>query len=979
MISAEDVLSILNKEYGIAGTIKRLPGDVDINFRVITDDEKFVIKFSSPEIESEYLDFLTKILMHFNDKEEADVPRPITALDGSWFKKIKVQSGSYYVRMITWIDGKVWADVPFLTPDHYEDLGAKVAHYGVVLSDFEHDRAHRYFEWDLNAGDWVKNYFNIWNREEYQLIHYFHNQFARSFHAIQALPKSIIHNDANNYNVLVHKNGVKSIIDFGDAIYTSRINDLAIAIAYAAMDVADPYEVAIGVTKGYNGLRKISAKEADLLYVLVAIRLVISLTKSRLNFQRNPGNEYHQISAGSAWNLLKEWRRISKSYFIEGIRDVCNLQASNGYFEITEFIASQKIDMEDFLGLSKDDFCFIPFGVDSNLLGRSIDFHDPRKLGSIIEEFCQVFETPYAYGGYMECRPFYPTNHFKQQSVKGNKRRTIHIGEDYWVPHGTKIRCPIAGEIVLLKNNDFEKDYGPTIVLEHAAPSGKRFYTLYGHLDPECLERLELGQFIQKGDVLAYVGKSSENGNWTPHLHFQIILDLLGNKENFPGVGFPEDRKVWKILCPDPKILVDIPPYPVTNRPSYENLVLRRASYLSKSLSLSYREPLVIVRGDGAFLIDHLGQKYLDLVNNVAHVGHENPRVVKTGQQQMAILNTNSRYLHPTILDYAEALLYKMPAKYSKVFFVNSGSEANDLALRMIRTATGKKNVCALEYGYHGHTQACIEVSEYKFSGKGGSGKPLQTILLDPIGKSGDDNYIHKIQKAAESKEGLAGFIGESILSCAGQVMPNTEKMQEMYAIVERYGGYTIADEVQTGFGRVGDKFWAFELHGLQPDIVTLGKPMGNGHPIGAVVCSERVLSGFENGMEFFATYGGNPVSCAIGLEVLKEIDRLELQEKAKSLGNYLVSELKSIQAEHPIIYDVRGNGLFIGIEFRLNEKPATKSCKWIVEQMKIKKILLSTDGPENNVIKIKPPLVITREEVDYFLAEFDSLMRSWF
>ncbi|NRA11764.1 MAG: aminotransferase class III-fold pyridoxal phosphate-dependent enzyme, partial [Crocinitomicaceae bacterium] len=508
------------------------------------------------------------------------------------------------------------------------------------------------------------------------------------------------------------------------------------------------------------------------------------------------------------------------------------------------------------------------------------------------------------------------------------------------------------------------------------------FYTLYGHLSRSCFENLKLNQHIKQGDKIAEVGNSSVNGNWTPHLHFQILLDLLGNKTNYPGTCIWKDKEVWSSICPDPNSIFK---NEILNKAAETNsiaLTEYRKEHLGKSLSLSYETPLYIVRGEGAYLIDTTGRKYLDTVNNVAHVGHEHPRVVKAGQQQMGLLNTNTRYLNENINAFAEALLSTFPDELSVVHFVNSGSEANELALRMAKANTGEKDMIAIEVGYHGNANACIDISSYKFDGKGGKGKPDFTQIV-PLpdsfrgiyqGEGTGEKYASHVKEAIEEIQSkgrnVAAFIAESIISCGGQIELPEGYLKTAYESVRSAGGICISDEVQVGFGRVGKTFWGFELHEVVPDIVTVGKPIGNGHPMAAVVCTKAVAERFTNGMEYFNTFGGNPVSSAIGAEVLGVIKDEKLQEKALEIGNYLKLQLTELSLQFPVIGDVRGEGFFLGIELVDQDKtPLADHAYYLANRMKNMGILMSVDGPQHNVLKIKPPMVFSRENAEELIS----------
>eukprot|EP00123_Amoebidium_parasiticum_P022294 comp8427_c0_seq1/m.3779 comp8427_c0_seq1/g.3779 ORF comp8427_c0_seq1/g.3779 comp8427_c0_seq1/m.3779 type:complete len:485 (-) comp8427_c0_seq1:650-2104(-) len=406
---------------------------------------------------------------------------------------------------------------------------------------------------------------------------------------------------------------------------------------------------------------------------------------------------------------------------------------------------------------------------------------------------------------------------------------------------------------------------------------------------------------------------------------------------------------------------------------SKEELLSERRAHIAPSFSLAYSEdPLVIVRGEGAYLYDESGRAYLDCVNNVCHVGHCHPHVVKAGQQQMATLNTNTRYLHPNLTALAKRLGTHLPPHLSVCFFVCTGSEANDLALRLARAYTQRQDVLCMMGAYHGHTTALIDISPYKFLGKGGHAPPPSTHILpvpDPYrgGSNVANEFVEKMGQTITDLQARgrppAAFFCESIVGCAGQIMPASGAIEQACKLIHEAGGLMICDEVQTGFGRVGTHFWAYQTHGegIVPDMVTMGKPIGNGHPLACVATTPEIARAFANGMEYFNTFGGNPVSCAIGLAVLDVIENENLQEKSRKVGEILLRGFEEMVPRHEIIGDVRGTGLFLGVELVLSREtkdPATAHAAWLVMRLKERGVLVSLDGPWNHVLKIKPPLV---------------------
>jgi len=331
-----------------------------------------------------------------------------------------------------------------------------------------------------------------------------------------------------------------------------------------------------------------------------------------------------------------------------------------------------------------------------------------------------------------------------------------------------------------------------------------------------------------------------------------------------------------------------------------------------------------------------------------------------------------------------------MPAGLEVVFFCNSGSEANDLALRLACAAAPgghAEDVIVMDHAYHGHTSALIGLSPYKFSSPGGLGKPAHVHVLpvpdqlrgpflqaDPAG-----DIARAIKEVRKRGSRLAAFFCESVLGCAGQIMLPPGYLAAIYPLVREAGGVCVADEVQTGFGRVGEHYWAFQSQGVVPDVVTLGKPMGNGFPLAAVVTTHAMARTFHNGMEYFNTFGGSNLACAVGLEVMQIIEDEKLQENALRVGNFLISRLRQLSKQYPFLGHVRGMGLFIGVEVVVPDHPsqphARNLAEWLCSALRSRRVLVSTDGPQGNVLKMKPPLCFSQRDAAFFLGAMGSVL----
>lgn len=987
-----------NKFYNLKASSTSLSGDEDDNFKLVDENNKaYLLKIATAKTTTSFLNFQTEILNHLsNSLFNFLLPQAIKNKDGNTITEVEINGETRYARLLTWVPGRLWSSINPKTSKLRTDLGEKAGLLTKALQDFKHDEAHRSFDWNLADSLWTKDHLSQFSSEEKELVFHFQKLFSANISEYQKLPESIVHGDLNDNNILVSEDlknpNISGLIDFGDAVYTQTVNDAAITIAYAIMDLQDPLQAAFDVLKGYNNHYKFSEKEISFIYVLVAMRLVTTVTKAALRKAENSKNEYHTASESQAWDVLKKWIKVNPDFAEYTLRNACGFEAHPQEKNFNSWANKNQVPLKTmFPSEIIESVTVLDMSVGSTLLGNLAEYSDAEVSEFKLKQFHKYNPTTLLANGYLETRPFYTTNAFKSEGNNGPQYRTVHLGTDFWLPAQTPVHAPFDGVVKIIHHNDYDKDYGPMLILEHQFNDVK-FYTLYGHLTLTSLTLLKNGDTIKQGQLIAYIGAPEENGNWAPHLHFQIILDLLGNDANFNGVALPSEKAVWKSICPNPDLIFKEEIAQTKPKYSDNEIVDFRRKHLGKSLSLSYSTPLHIVRGEGVYLIDTDGKKYLDTANNVNHVGHQHPRVVAAGQNQMAVLTTNTRYLHEEIIAYTDALLKKLPKELSVLHIVNSGSEANELALRMAQTITKSKNMLAIEVGYHGNTNAAMDVSSYKFDHKGGSGKPETTHILplpDPYrglhtGENCGFEYASYAQQhidtLKEKGESIAGFIGESMISCGGQIVPPATYFKNVYKTVRDAGGICIADEVQTGFGRMGKTFWAFELYDVVPDIVTMGKPAGNGHPLAVVACTREVADAFDTGLEFFNTFGGNPIACAIGRTVLEVIDEENLQQNALKVGNFLKAELKKLQTTYPIIGDVRGEGLFLGFEINdTNKNPLPEQAAYLANRMKELGILISTDGPDYNVIKIKPPMVFSKENAEELIYRLSTVFEEDF
>ena len=995
LINHNKLLSFIEEQYQIQASLYPLAGEVDLNLKLVTEQgEAFVVKVYAPDRDLEFLNFQERLLTHLESKElNFDVPQVIKTHTGeSTSNFIDENQQQRSVRVLSWISGRLWNHVNPHTEAMRNELGTLCGTLSTALLDFDHPFAHREFEWDIATGLWVKEYLELFDTAEQNLIQVFISQFEEVQTEYTQLQKSTVHNDANDFNILVSEDvfnpKLEGLIDFGDAIYTQTINDLAICCSYAIMGFEDPLEASLAIVEGYHKSFPLEEEALQYLYVCIAIRLLISVTKSRINKLEAADNPYLQISDKAAWELLKKWKHVDPEFAHYRFRGACGMTPHPQSDFFVNWTSNQNSSLGSlFPTLNKERVVPLDLSISSQWLGQSSDFNNLDWFNYQLAELQKVQPNKIIAGGYLEARPLYTADTYDKTGNNGRESRCMHLGIDFWIPALTPVHAIYDAKVVVSVNDAGDKKYGGLVILSHQE-GGFIFYTLYGHLSAASVKQLKIGAQLSQGDKIGEVGNPNENGNWSPHLHFQIMLSLLSYKNDFPGVAYFNEKHTWQSICPNPNLLFKLKELASSAEDNSKQLLKARKQNLGRGMSLQYEEPLYIVRGSGVNLIDNWGRKYLDTVNNVAHVGHEHPRVVKAGQKQMALLNTNSRYLHDNITALADKLKETLPPALNVFHFVNSGSEANELALRMVKTYTGSNEMLVSEVGYHGNTNGCVDISSYKFDGKGGVGAP-DNVHVFPMPDSfrgkyrGMDTalkYAEEVEllinqlTAAQKK--LGGFIIEPLLSCGGQIELPEGFLKKAYSLVRKAGGLCISDEVQTGCGRMGKTFWGFQLHHVIPDIITIGKPLGNGHPVAAVVCTEEVANKFANGMEFFNTFGGNPVSCAIAAEVLQVVEDECLQLNALEVGEYLKTELKKLSKSFPIMGSIRGQGLFLGIELVSAMKhPLEVQAKYLVNRMKYNGILMSTDGPDNNVIKIKPPLVFSKEDANFLIEVLTSVL----
>lgn len=1047
----EAIQALLGAVYGIAGTLQPLAGEYDMNLRVASEERRYLLKIMRPGCDAALVD-MQRAALDLLAARAADLPTPRvirTRTGAATASLIDVGGDERLVWLLSHLPGRVMGEIRPRTPALLRQVGAALGRLDAALLDFQHPAVERDFKWDLRRAGWIAQACDVIADPDRQaLVRRIAERFARDISpALEKARRGVIHGDANDYNLLVAYDGseqrLTGLLDFGDMCRTALIGEPAIAAAYAMMDEAEPLAAAEALVAGYHRAFPLQDGELALLFPLILTRLAVSVVNSALARREQPDDPYVSISEAGAWRLLEVLHDYDPRLAEARWRAACSLDPWPKSTRVSAWLAARRGAFAEIFGPARPAAAGVVLDLSfaSTLGGDDPERFDaavcaarvaaaldgaasgpeavpgaswrgtesapkqslPRELAAQTSSPAMTFP-PLGIGRYGEPRPINAGPTFGGGDDPLATRRTRHIAVDLFAPAGAAIRAPLAGEVAQACWIPDRFDYGGLVILRHRTDDGDEFATLYGHLSRASVEALAPGQVIAAGEAFAVLGEPHENGGWPPHVHVQLLVEDVSPAGAAPqGSVAPSEFTARSALNPCPAALLNLADEAVQWRdPATPAMQARRQARSAANLRLSYAEPFHPVRGWRHLLYDAEGRTYLDAYNNVPHVGHCHPRVVAAAGRQMRLLSTNTRYLYGSWLDYADRLVAQLPPPLAVCFFLNSGSEANELALRLARAHTGGRDMLVMDHGYHGNTTGAMDISPYKFNRPGGPGPadwvhvtPLPDVYrgayrVEPAGDRSDSaaekaagaQYAAQVRAAIEAVQAqgrpVAGYISECLPSVGGQIILPEGFLAAVYRDVRRAGGVCIADDVQTALGRTGAHFWGFEYQGVVPDILVLGKPLGNGHPLAAVVTTPDIAASFAQGPEFFSTFGGNSVSCAVGLAVLDVLEEEGLQEHARRMGEMLLAGLRELAAHHPLIGDVRGAGLFIGVELvadRATRAPATRQASYVKNRMRACRVLLGTEGPHDNVLKIRPPMTFDAAAASRLLETLDAVL----
>ena len=988
---------VLQEHWGISASLTPLDGEFDLNF-LTAGEYGAVLKVMRLGCEPDFVELQCSAIDHAqSNSRNARLPKVLKSKSGASFIFASDETGAErIVWLLERIEGVSYANWKPHSTQLLHDVGASVAALDKAWENFDHPALRRSFKWNLSESLWIADHVGaICDPDRRAVIDDIVQEFHSVKDALDALPDAAIHNDVNDYNILVSGSltvpaHVAGLIDLGDMCAAPRVCDLAIAAAYMVLDHPRPEAALSALVAGYHGVYPLTATETDLIWPLLRMRLAVSVVNSTLMAREKPDDPYVVISQRPAWGFLQN-NTVNAGLINTRLRAACELPVTESAKRIHAWLAAERGHFAPVIGRDLKDAPIGTLSIEASTVPQDPFAITPHEAAQVGDDF--DFGSDVWLGHYGEPRLIYTGEVFRNGPWKASDRRTVHLGVDVFADAGTPVHAVADATVTSFDNRPGQLDYGGVVVLRHDTAQGDAFFTLYGHLDPASLSDLRPGALLKKGQAFAALGEATLNGGWKPHLHFQLAMSLDGLEEAWPGVAEPDELYLWAELCPNPAALLNLADDKTAYRVRSKSDILaaRRASF-AKNLTLTYTDPIMFLRGWKHHLFDEWGRPYLDAYNNVPHVGHAHPRIQAVAADQLKRINSNTRYLHPAQTEFARKILSKLPDPLSVCFFVNSGSEANELALRLARAHTGGKDIVTPDHGYHGNTTGAIDISAYKFNAKDGVGQPEWVQLIevaddyrgsfrrtDPDRADKFAALVDGALSAITARGGkLAGFIAETFPSVGGQIIPPKGYLKGVYERIRQAGGVCIADEVQTGLGRLGDYYFGFEHQDVVPDIVVMGKPIGNGHPLGVVVTTQCIANSFAQGPEYFSTFGGSNLSCRMGLEVLQIVDDEGLMENARQVGGRLLARLCKLQDRYEVVGDVRGHGLFIGVDLvedKISRKPATQIADFVKNRMREHRILMGTEGPYDNILKIRPPLTIDHDGVDMIVAVLDQVL----
>lgn len=953
VVTLEEVRAVLAEHWGDLQPHTELGSQQDRNFLVGDGARRFVFKLANSATRADELDAQHAALRTLAEAGMR-VPTPVPAQDGRDVVEVTIRGEHLLARLLTFVEG-----TPLLSFDGFgraqaRQLGDAAGRVVRALERFQHPGTERVSQWDVRAGlDVVEALLpSVPSPARREQIRTAVDWIGPRIAALQDdLVTQVIHADITDDNVVLGDDHSLGIIDFGDLMRSWRIGEL-VAIAASCYMRDDADVLLFEAIAGFTAHVALTDAELRALWPLTVLRTAVLVVSGEHQVRVDGDNDYADVRRAS------EWRAFASA--VERDPDEMGVlvhAVASGSFTTAAValgrLLEDPIDVVDLSVLSDeyDAGDWLAPGAHERILRRHAA--PGRPAVSRWAEF-QLTRT----------RPLAPRG----------AAPTCAIAVDVAVADDTTLTAPFDGVVAQVPGGFVLTGDALSLWVTEAASSSRAVeLSSPGDAAGNASHRVARGERIAtlRAEGLATVQLATVPGIRPPHSVRPLLVEH------------------WRKVCPDPSALfgVDVAA-PVI---SPERTLQRREAVFASAQEHYYRRPPQIERGWREFLIDTEAQTYVDVVNNVTIAGHAHPGIVEAAARQWALLNTNSRFHYAAVAELSERLAALAPAGLDRVFLVNSGSEAVDLALRLAQTATGRRRMLAAREAYHGWTIGADAVStSLGDNPRALTTRPEWVELIDapnPFrgthrGPDAAAGYLADLdRRLAELGDGvgdIAGVIIEPIFGNGGGVLLPKGYLAGVYERVRALGGVCISDEVQVGYGRLGEYFWGFEEQDAVPDVIAIAKAMGNGQPLGAVITTAAIAEAFEQEGSFFSSAGGSPVSSRIGLAVLDALESEGLQENARIVGGAFADALRDLALQHPVIGAVHGMGLYLGVELvapgSITPDPALaqRVCDLLLEEG----CVVQPTGDHKNVLKIKPPMCISRETVDYVVVALDRCLQ---
>ena len=956
-LTLDQAADLARERFNVIGVVTELGSNQDRNFRIHTDAATVVLKVSNPAIAAVELEAQNAALAHLRGLG-LDLPAALQAIDGNEIQRITIDGQTLDLRLLTYVHGQPLTDSLRLSDEQIRSLGDVAGRIARGLHDFEHPGTDRVLQWDLRRGGEVID----------ALLHFVDNDShkgrlravtdaaRRQLAPVTAdLRVQTIHGDLTDDNVVSRDDTtdtISGVIDFGDVARGWLVAELAATCACVLYRSPQHPLAMLAAIEAFAARVPLTEGEISALWPLIVLRCAVLVVSGEQQVRLDGDNDYADA------NRAREWRAFETAADLDGAEVEAlirfTLTGTDAPIVTTEHPLAGPLDPAAIIDLSVTSA-----GYDAGVwLERGID----ERIAA--DAAAQLGHAVTRYGEYRLSQTRINT---AEESV------TLALGVEVFLPAGSQLTAPIPGTVVVVDSD--------TVRLEAA-----HFDLWLTGIDAAALD----GQTVEAGadlgtalgTVLGTVPASSAGARHAARVARVTLQTSRLRGIRPPFFAAPSHAALWQRVCPDPSPLLGLET--AHSLADAGALLQRRDQSFARVQEHYYQAPPQIERGWQHHLIDTHGQAYVDMVNNVTTVGHGHPRIAEAARSQWSLLNTNSRFHYEELVRFTERLAALAPDPLDTVFLVNSGTEAVDLALRLALSYTGQDTVLAVREAYHGWSLAADAVS----SSVADNPRALDTrpdwvhLVEAPNAVRGKyrgmqsasqylDDLDGDLRDLADAGRTVAAFIAEPVFGNAGGVLLPDGYLAGVYERMRARGALCIADEVQVSYARLGKHFWGTEQQGVVPDIITIAKAMGNGHPLGAVITRRDIAERFSEEGPFFSSAGGSPLSCRIGLTVLDIMRDEGLQHNAEVVGRHLKQGLERLGERFDLIGAVYGMGLYLGVELvsdRAAFTPATGVAARLCDELLLRGCIVQPTGDFKNVLKIKPPLCLSIASADHFL-----------